>query len=182
VDPLSFVIAFAGLVVGAAGTSLAYLERTKSYRDVLHKTQLEAAVDLIDATQLLYRRVDDAVMMNRLRATGLATDANALWLEARDARYALRPVERRTTLVLGSASLGALAKYHEALNGVMSFYGTGFETTLTGVRPDPSDMAKLRKAFEDLVRATRDDLGVDALSSETLGLIGRSENKPDASG
>ena len=58
-DPLSFVITFGGLVVGASGTPLVYLERTKGYRDVLYTMQLKAATDLVDSAQLLYRRVDE---------------------------------------------------------------------------------------------------------------------------
>jgi hypothetical protein len=180
VDILSFILGAGGLAVAALGLVLSHRERTKGLREHIYQRQVEACLDLYEASARLYVAMESAwVREADAKSRGRAVDRKRFWQDAWEASRALSPVDARWSPILPEAVIRSFLEFAAAVGFVM---GSDPQLGLSpeGYGEEPYDEAEFavatHTAFDKLAWAIRDHIGAEQLGADTLRLVGTRHN------
>jgi hypothetical protein len=162
------LVGLGGLGIAALTVWLGHRERTKELRQRLFDARVDASIEIAAAAQaLLDAAMDDGeAAQESVPESGVWGDA---FRRSFEASLKLRERTLRYSVVVERRHDESPVEVRERATRVTGYpYPWGSDPDVS-----PDAVADMRASYEALIRALREMLGVDALTAETLRLLGK---------
>jgi hypothetical protein len=172
-DSGSWIIGFGGLVVAGLSVYLSYKAKTSPYREVLYSKQLDGYAEVVDALTDFY-----IAAQSFIAAQGCRLDNNSrptLRLQTMDKAQVFHHKHQKWAIFLPKEMNEKLSAFVKLFNGISAPAEVAKQYPSEIVYAnDPGGL--LGNAYIKVIESARKSLGTEALSQETLKLIGEVHN------